>query len=120
VYHFIYFDKPNEVEQWENELKSLAVHGSKQARGTLKQLAYCQGLAEVLGTRSPENAFKKMKGLDNLYELRPGGSRVLCCQWQGNKYVKLTVFEKDDNETRKMEIRKAEGRRDDWIPRHGK
>lgn len=117
MFTFVYFDKPNDVEEWHDSLKEMAAK-DKASRLIVKQFAHCQTMVGVLGTRASENFFKKLE--DNLYELRPGDYRIFCCQWQGNKYVMLSHYEKDDNATRSVQLKKARQRRDDWIKRHGK
>lgn len=49
---------------------------------------------------------KKMKGHENLYELRPGAHRIFYCYGEG-KIVLLHAFRKKSNETPQNEIETA-------------
>ncbi len=50
---------------------------------------------------------KKLKGVDKLWELRPGRHRVIYFYYQGNKAVLLHAFKKQSQKTPEKEIRLA-------------
>lgn len=50
---------------------------------------------------------KKLKGVERLWELRPGRHRVIYFYYQGNKAVLLHAFKKQSQKTPEKEIRVA-------------
>lgn len=50
---------------------------------------------------------KKLKGVEKLWELRPGRHRVIYFYYQGNKAVLLHAFKKQSQKTPEKEIRVA-------------
>jgi hypothetical protein len=71
-------------------------------------------------TRLRKLCLKNLKGEENynLYELRPLGERIFCCLWNGNNFVLLSHYRKDDNETDPKELSKARRLRDKWMIEH--
>ncbi len=55
-----------------------------------------------------------------LWELRPGGDRVLFFAWTGGAFVLLHAFRKQSQKTPDSELHKAEREYKDWIERNGK
>ena len=55
-----------------------------------------------------------------LWELRPGGDRVLFFAWTGGAFVLLHAFRKQSQKTPDAELHKAEREYKDWIERNGK
>ncbi|QTH46385.1 hypothetical protein J4772_01315 [Cohnella sp. LGH] len=53
-----------------------------------------------------------------MYELRPLDERIFMCLWNGNRFVMLSHYTKDDDETDRLEVAKARRLRDKYISEH--
>lgn len=67
-------DGRSEVQDWMRALGERAAR-DKDARIQLDQMIYVMSRIEVDGTRAGEKFVKQIRGA--LYELRPGGNRVM-------------------------------------------
>ena len=81
-------------------------------KGDYKKLATIELYVKMLKEYGPEinnkfrrEAVKKLK--DDIYELRPGDSRILFFYYINNKIVILHAFKKKTRKTPKYEIEKA-------------
>jgi mRNA-degrading endonuclease RelE of RelBE toxin-antitoxin system len=117
TYHFIFIP---EVEEFYNDLKARKNKGDKDAKIMFDKINYCMARVEIQGTRAGERIIKNLKGKENanLYELRPLDERIFCCLWDGNKFVLLSHYTKDDDETDPIELAKARRLRDKWMDEH--
>jgi phage-related protein len=102
------------VERFIDELDA-AASTNKNARVQLEQIIYCLNRLERSGTRSGEKFTKRISG--DIWELRPGNSRVLFCGWNGNHFVLLHHFIKTTQKTPLRELAVAEKRMIDWRSR---
>lgn len=90
----------------------------KNARVTHKQIAFYIQLLADHGTRLGEKITKHLE--DDIWELRPGDSRVLFFYHKADTYVLLHAFRKKSRKTPRREIEKAKNERDDWLRRKGR
>ncbi|NOU69598.1 hypothetical protein GC096_36885 [Paenibacillus sp. LMG 31461] len=109
-----------EVEAFYKELLVRKNNGDKNAKIMFEKINYCMARVEIQGTRAGEKIIKNLKGKenDNLYELRPLDERIFCCLWDGNNFILLSHYKKDDDETDPIELSKARRLRDKWMLEH--
>ena len=107
----------SEVLDWMRGLNARAER-DKDARIQLDQKYYALKRAELDGTRAGEKFVKLIR--DDIYELRPGGNRVMFFGWNGRYLVLLSHFPKLGQKTPRLEIEKAERLMKDWIRRKGR
>lgn len=102
------------VEDFIDQLDAVA-HKNKDARIQLEQIIYCLNRLEDKGTRAGEKFTKRISG--DVWELRPGGNRILFFGWNGNQFVLLHYFAKTTQKTPPKEIAIAERRMEKWLSR---
>lgn len=109
-----------EVQEFYEDLRARKNRGDKNAKVMFEKINYCMARVEISGTRAGERIIKNLKGKenDNLYELRPLDERIFCCLWDGNTFVLLSHYTKDDDETDLIELAKARRLRDKWMDDH--
>jgi len=85
-----------------------------------EKIVYCIERVRLQGTRAGSKIIKDLKGKenDNLYELRPLDERIFMCLWNGNNFIMLSHYTKDDDETDKLELAKARRLRDRYMNEH--
>ena len=78
-------------------------------------------LLQEKGTMLPKPVCKHFSDKKHswLWELRPGGDRVLFFAWTGGAFVLLHAFKKKSQKTPDAELRRAEREYKDWIERNG-
>lgn len=90
---------------------------SKDARIQHNQiLAHIDKLRQN-GTYNPSSVTKKIKGYDDLWELRPGNNRIFYFYYKDNTFVLLHCFKKKSQLTPRKEIKIALSRKNDYIAR---
>lgn len=109
-----------EVDEWYMDLQARASQGDNDARLMANKLDYIMARVEAQGLRAGSKFIKDLKGKenDNLYELRPFDERVFCCLWDGNHFVLLSHYTKDQNNTDERELIRARRLRDQWMKHH--
>lgn len=114
MYVIIFTD---EVQAFYDDLERRAAGGDKDAKIMADKIAYIISRVEMQGTRAGAKFIKDLKGKnnDNLYELRPLYERIFCCLWDGNHFVLLSHYAKDDNDTDTLELARARRLRDEWM-----
>ena len=105
------------VEDFIDQLDAVA-HESKDARIQLEQIIYCLNRLEGKGTRAGERFTKQISG--DIWELRPGGNRILFFGWNRNHFVLLHHFSKVTQKTPPKEIATARRRMDNWLSKNRK
>lgn len=98
-----------------NELDSKAQF-EKNARIQLRQIMFYLEILKGSGTRIGEPYTKHIK--EEIWELRPGHSRILFFAWKSDAFVLLHAFRKTTKKTPTGEIEKAERERQDWVSRN--
>ena len=88
---------------------------SKDARIQHKQIVYYIELLQRNGTRLPENITKNI--IENIWELRPGDTRIFYFFHCNNTFVLLHSFRKKSQKTPRVEIERAIAERDDYLYR---
>lgn len=109
-----------EVESFIKDVEFRKNNGDKDARIMFEKIVYCIERVRLQGTRAGSKIIKALKGKenDNLYELRPLDERIFMCLWNGNYFIMLSHYTKDDNETDKLELAKARRLRDKYKREH--
>ncbi|MDR1017481.1 MAG: type II toxin-antitoxin system RelE/ParE family toxin [Lachnospiraceae bacterium] len=87
----------------------------KNARIQFKQISYAIELLTIRGTRNSSDVTKHIQ--DGIWELRPGGNRILYFFFGEDKFILLHMFRKKTQKTPKREIEKAKRERADYILR---
>ena len=102
-------------------LKELKSQKSNDARIRVTKIQDYIGLLQEKGTNLPKSICKHFSDKKHawLWELRPGGERVLFFAWTGGAFVLLHAFRKQSQKTPESELRKAEREYKDWIERNG-
>ena len=119
MFNIVFYSTSDGVSELWNFLEDLQEKAStnKDARIQHKQIAqYIQLLADH-GTRLGENITKHLE--EDIWELRPGISRVFFFYHKDDTYVLLHQFRKKTQKTPRREIEKAIIERDDWKSRKG-
>lgn len=88
----------------------------KDKRIQLKQITLHIELLKQQGTRLPNNITKHLR--DDIWELRPGGNRILYFYFKDNMFVLLHMFKKKTQKTPIQEIDKAIREKNDYISRN--
>ena len=103
-------------------LHAMKTHPGKDARIRLEKMQDYIGLLEKCGLTLPKSICRHFSDKKHswLWELRPGGDRVLFFTWVGGAFVLLHAFEKKTQKTPESEIKKAEREYRDWMERNGK
>lgn len=119
-YNVEFYENANgESDVW-NFLETLRIKSStsKDARIQYKQLCLCIQLLENNGTFLPNNITKHID--EDIWELRPGNTRIFYFYHKDNTFVLLHSFRKKTQKTPKQEIWKAKQERNDYLLRKGK
>ena len=103
-------------------MKQLKAQKDDDSRIRLTKIQDYINLLQEKGTMLPKTICKHFPDTKHswLWELRPGGDRVLFFAWTGGSFVLLHAFRKQSQKTPESEIRKAEREYKDWIERNGK
>lgn len=103
-------------------LKELKSQKGDDARIRVTKIQDYISLLQEKGTALPKTICKHFSDKKHswLWELRPGGDRVLFFAWDGGAFVLLHAFKKESRKTPDAELRKAEREYKDWIERKGK
>ena len=88
----------------------------RTARTQLKQLMFHLDLLAESGTRIGTRYAKHLD--EPIWELTPGGNRVLFFVWTGRRFVLLHPFRKTTQKTPPQEIARAKRELTDWLSRH--
>lgn len=109
-----------EVHNFMIDLEMRKNRGDKDAKIMFEKIVYCKQRVSLQGTRAGTKIIKNLKGKDNdnLYELRPLDERIFMCLWNGNTFVMLSHYSKDDDETDRLELAKARRLRDEYLKSH--
>jgi mRNA-degrading endonuclease RelE of RelBE toxin-antitoxin system len=109
-----------EVEEFIAELEKKKNRGDKAAKVMWDKIQYIRQRVRLQGTRAGAKFIKSLKGKenDNLYEIRSIDKRIFMCLWNGNHFVMLSHYTKDDNETDTLELAKARRLRDQYMKDH--
>ena len=100
-------------------LKELREQKGDDARIRLSKMQDYISLLEEKGTMLPKTICKHFSDKKHawLWELRPGGDRVLFFAWTGGAFVLLHAFRKQSQKTPESELQKAEREYRDWLER---
>ena len=103
-------------------MKKLKAQKDDDSRIRLMKIQDYINLLQEKGTMLPKTICKHFTDKKHswLWELRPGGDRVLFFAWDGGSFVLLHAFRKQSQKTTESELRKAEREYKDWIERNGK
>lgn len=112
-----YETKSGESPVWDM-LEELRKKGAtnKNARIQHKQIAFYIQQLQDNGNRLSTDIAKHLD--EDIWELRPGGNRILYFFFKDNTFVLLHAFPKKTQTTPPREIAKAKAERNDWISRH--
>ena len=101
-------------------LLELKAQKGDDARIRLSKIQTYINLLQEKGTLLPQTICKHFSGKKHawLWELRPGGDRVLFFVWTGGRFVLLHAFKKKSQKTPEAELRKAEREYRDWTERN--
>ena len=115
----VYTDRHGKAPLREYLLK-LKGHPDKDARIRLEKIQDYIGLLEERGVMLPKTICKHFSDKKHqwLWELRPGGDRILFFAWDGGAFVLLHAFEKKTQKTPENELRQAEREYKDWKERN--
>lgn len=119
MYEIVFYEDKSgnsPIEKFIKELDGKAAT-DKGSRVELKQILFYIELLKRSGTRAGENVTKHIDG--EIWELRPGNSRIFYFGWSGKSFVLLHQFRKKTNKTPRREIDKAQSEYKDWIERNG-
>ena len=118
---FIYTDARGRAPLREY-MKNLKAQKDDDSRIRLMKIQDYSNLLQEKGTMLPKTICKHFTDKKHswLWELRPGGDRVLFFAWDGGSFVLLHAFRKQSQKTPESELRKAEREYKDWIERNGK
>lgn len=118
---FIYTDARGRAPLREY-MKNLKAQKGDDSRIRLMKIQDYINLLQEKGTMLPKTICKHFTDKKHswLWELRPGGDRVLFFAWDGGSFVLLHAFRKQSQKTPESELRKAEREYKDWIERNGK
>ncbi len=102
-------------------LKELREQKGGDARIRLSKMQDYISLLQEKGTMLPKSICKHFSDKKHawLWELRPGGDRVLFFAWTGGAFVLLHAFRKQSQKTPESELQKAEREYRDWLERNG-
>ena len=102
------------------EIKELARRSvsNKNDRIQHRKILLLINLLSERGTFLPFEATKHLKG--DIWELRPGGNRILYFFFKNKTFVLLHMFKKKTQKTPKQEIEKAEKEMKDYLSRFGR
>ena len=102
-------------------LKDLKQQNNDDARIRLTKIQDYIRLLQERGTLLPKTICKHFTDKKHswLWELRPGGDRVLFFAWTGGAFILLHAFRKHSQKTPDSELHKAEREYKDWIERNG-
>lgn len=102
-------------------LKKLKSQKDNDSRIRLNKIQDYISLLQQKGTALPKPICKHFADKKHswLWELRPGGDRVVFFAWTGGSFVLLHAFRKQSQKTPEAELRKAEREYKDWIERNG-
>ena len=103
-------------------LKDLISRKGDDSRIRLSKIQDYISLLQEKGTALPKPICKHFTDKKHswLWELRPGGDRVLFFAWNGGAFVLLHAFRKQSQKTPEAELRRAEREYEDWTERNGK
>ena len=115
----VYTDRHGKAPLREYLLKLKGQPG-KDARIRLEKMQDYIGLLEERGVMLPKTICKHFSDKKHqwLWELRPGGDRILFFAWDGGAFVLLHAFEKKTQKTPESELRQAEREYKDWKERN--
>ena len=101
-------------------LKELREQKGGDARIRLSKMQDYISLLQEKGTMLPKSICKHFSDKKHawLWELRPGGDRVLFFAWTGGAFVLLHAFRKQSQKTPESELQKAEREYRDWLERN--
>ncbi|MBR6027711.1 MAG: type II toxin-antitoxin system RelE/ParE family toxin [Clostridia bacterium] len=101
--------------------RAMEADHSKEARIRLTKAQDYINLLKERGTILPNSICKHFSDKKHswLWELRPGGDRVLFFAWKDGSFVLLHAFEKKSQKTPQREIDRAEREYNDWRERYG-
>ena len=113
-----FYEKSDGTSEIWNYLEELRIRSpfSKDARIRLNQISLYIELLQQKGTRLPANITKHLE--DDIWELRPGNSRILYFFYIDNRFVLLHCFRKKTRKTPKRELEKARTEMNDYLARH--
>ena len=102
-------------------LKELKAQKCDDSRIRISKIQDYITLLQEKGTLLPKPICKHFADKKHswLWELRPGGDRVLFFAWTGGAFVLLHAFKKQSRKTPESEIRKAEREYKDRTERNG-
>lgn len=102
-------------------LKKLKSQKDDDSRIRIGKIQDYISLLQEKGTMLPKPVCKHFSDKKHswLWELRPGGDRVLFFAWTGGAFVLLHAFKKKSQKTPDAELRRAEREYKDWIERNG-
>ena len=103
-------------------LKELKGKNDNDSRLRLTKIQTYVNLLEENGTFLPKTICKHFssKKYSWLWELHPGGDRVLFFAWSDGRFVLLHAFEKKGQKAPESELKQAERECKDWKERNGK
>lgn len=119
MYEIIFYRDRNGRSQIEDQLNELAskAASSKDARIRFRQMTLYIQLLSDCGTKLGSSIAKKLRG--DIWELRPGDSRILFFHYSKGRFILLHSFVKKTAKTPQKEIARAMAERDDWLSREG-
>ena len=120
-HEIIFYEDSRERSPVRDYLRELRSTPGKDSRIRLEKIQDYINLLEERGTNLPKTICKHFSDKKHswLWELRPGGDRVLFFAWNGGRFILLHAFEKKQQKTPDAEIKRAEREYKDWIERNG-
>lgn len=119
MFNIIFYEDSNGRSELYEELIELTKRSSfnKDCRIQTNQINYCIELLKRQGTSLPSKITKHIQ--DEIWELRPGGNRILYFYFENETFVLLHMFRKKTQKTPKGEIEKAKKECLDFKSRNG-
>lgn len=116
MYDILFYTDAHGNSELQTLIKELDSSTNKRDKALLKQIIFYIELLQKSGTRAGEPYVKHIE--KELWELRPGGRRILFFAWKNNKIVLLHQFRKVTRKTPPREIDKAKREITDWKARN--
>lgn len=73
---------------------------------------------EILSSGTSRDDIKKLKGTEDIWQMRVGENRILYFYYSSDSIVLTNQFKKKRNKTHTSEITRAETRKAEWINRN--
>lgn len=115
MYKVEFYEKVNgESPVWDYlEDLRLKANKNKNARIKYQQAVFCIEMLQKSGTNLPIKIAKHIE--KDIWELRPGDSRIFYFYYKNGIFVLLHVYHKKTRKTPGREIERAQAERDDYL-----